>query len=396
MPAAKLRCEYDKLAKIAQVFGNAAENLRNTYTQLRENKELLQDGDWIGLGADKFYAEMDQSILPACQRLHKALEAAQSITTQIHQVLKTAEDDAAAVFRQGTGGAESAPSPAPAASGGSATTGSGGPTAGGTGGGSGGGSGTASSGSGTASGGSTPSTGATPTGTGTGATGTKPPFVPMTVEKATETFNTGEKLGQALLQGGTPENTAALNDPKKNDFERTIYTPGSSMHTAAVATLKDSFASARKMLNEPGMMAVVDRFTLLGSDKLPDPVPGLMQTYGGELGQPGQIPPEMANRRVSTIGRSGPIAELLKAGERPRILTNLVEKGVWSRPLNALWVSEAVKNGDVFKLATGVSNDASSLLSKPQHADISMYARELDVLQQAGYKRVGDYMIPPR
>ena len=57
---------------------------------------------------------------------------------------------------------------------------------------------------------------------------------------------------------------------------------------------------------------------------------------------------------------------------------------------------EAIDNGDVIKLVTPVENNLKSVASAEAKFDnISVYGRELDVLVGAGYKRVGDFLIPP-
>ena len=51
----------------------------------------------------------------------------------------------------------------------------------------------------------------------------------------------------------------------------------------------------------------------------------------------------------------------------------------------------ADRNGDVFELVTEVGED---VLTSEKY-EISVFARELDTLLQAGYVRVGDFLVPP-
>lgn len=106
MPTPRIRSEYEQLTQIAQTFGEQANQISATIKQLQQQKNLLESGDWVGYGARAFYAEMNSQTLPALQKLRNALQAAQKVTGQITQVMKQAEEDAAACFRCDAGLAE--------------------------------------------------------------------------------------------------------------------------------------------------------------------------------------------------------------------------------------------------------------------------------------------------
>lgn len=65
---------------------------------LQSKMEQLRGGDWKGDSANKFYAEMDGKLLPAVQRLDKALDEAGRITNSISKLVKQTEDDSAKIF----------------------------------------------------------------------------------------------------------------------------------------------------------------------------------------------------------------------------------------------------------------------------------------------------------
>lgn len=155
---------------------------------------------------------------------------------------------------------------------------------------------------------------------------------------------------------------------------------------SALAT--DVFDSAERAIAAPGAADAITTYTAVDATS----IPGVVASFGGPLGQPGTIPPQFASREVTTVGRLGQTGPAGDAGER--ILR--VPDNSWSPELNALWMQDAVNRGDVIKLATGVSNDASSLAGSPARGGVSVFTRELSVLQAAGYTRVGDYLVPPR
>jgi WXG100 family type VII secretion target len=104
MAAPKFRGDYPSLEKIARGFAQGAANTARTNRSLTQAMQTLQGGDWIGEGARKFYAEMNNDVMPAMQRLAKALESAERVTQRISKIIKQAEDDSASLFRLGLGG----------------------------------------------------------------------------------------------------------------------------------------------------------------------------------------------------------------------------------------------------------------------------------------------------
>ncbi|MCE7948161.1 MAG: hypothetical protein DYG88_12105 [Chloroflexi bacterium CFX4] len=65
--------------------------------------EHLQGGAWRGRGADQFYAEMNADVLPAVERLVKALEEACHCTGTLAERFQAAEREAGALFVGGAG-----------------------------------------------------------------------------------------------------------------------------------------------------------------------------------------------------------------------------------------------------------------------------------------------------
>lgn len=98
MSAPTIRSDYDQLRSMAQSFRSQSENITKQSQQLKSNMDTLQGGDWIGKGAQAFYREMGDSVLPTMQRLQRALAEASRITQQISQVMKAAEDEASGCF----------------------------------------------------------------------------------------------------------------------------------------------------------------------------------------------------------------------------------------------------------------------------------------------------------
>lgn len=84
---------------MAQAFRSQSENITKQSQQIKANVEDLQGGNWIGKGAQAFYREMGDTVMPTMQRLQRALAEASRITQQISQIMKQAEDEASNCFK---------------------------------------------------------------------------------------------------------------------------------------------------------------------------------------------------------------------------------------------------------------------------------------------------------
>ena len=123
MSAPTVRTDFDALQKIATTFRKESDNIKQMLKRIKQAMSTLQGGDWVGEGANKFYAEMNDSVLPSLQRLAAALDEAGATTERIGRTMKQAEDEAARLFQDSKVGREAAgKGVAPAPSGGSAAS----------------------------------------------------------------------------------------------------------------------------------------------------------------------------------------------------------------------------------------------------------------------------------
>ena len=101
MSAPVIQAQYDDLEKIAERFAQQADLIEQVRQQVRQATDALKNGGWQGQGSDAFQAEMDGEIFPAVNRLSQALQEGNQSTHQIIEVIKAAEAEAAAPFRNG-------------------------------------------------------------------------------------------------------------------------------------------------------------------------------------------------------------------------------------------------------------------------------------------------------
>jgi WXG100 family type VII secretion target len=85
---------------VANRFTNQAHTIDEMLRKVKSAFEKLEHGGWIGRGADAFFQEMHSTVLPAVQRLEKALETGSQVTKEIVQQVRQAEEEASSPFKQ--------------------------------------------------------------------------------------------------------------------------------------------------------------------------------------------------------------------------------------------------------------------------------------------------------
>lgn len=95
----QIRCHYDEMTQISQVFKQQEDAIKQVNRRLKSQKGTLEGGEWIGKGATKFYREMNDEIMPSMTRLEKAMGQAAQVTRNIHQIMHSAEDEASGILK---------------------------------------------------------------------------------------------------------------------------------------------------------------------------------------------------------------------------------------------------------------------------------------------------------
>ena len=95
----EIRADYDQLGQVASRFTSQSQAIEGMLRAVRGRLEKLENGGWIGLGANAFFAEMRGEVLPAVTRLIEALAEGAQVTNEIGRHIHEAEDQASALFR---------------------------------------------------------------------------------------------------------------------------------------------------------------------------------------------------------------------------------------------------------------------------------------------------------
>lgn len=93
-----LEADYDILEQVARRFSQQSDEIQQTFQNIRNHMNQLQNS-WEGRGSQAFFAEMQEEVVPAINRLHQALDDAGTITKKVAETLNQAEEEAGNSFR---------------------------------------------------------------------------------------------------------------------------------------------------------------------------------------------------------------------------------------------------------------------------------------------------------
>lgn len=94
----RIQADYDALSDIASEFDREADLVDTLTRHIGEKVEQLEDGGWIGSGANEFFCEVHDLVFPALQRLSQALCETGLATRMISDMIQSAEEEAACLF----------------------------------------------------------------------------------------------------------------------------------------------------------------------------------------------------------------------------------------------------------------------------------------------------------
>lgn len=94
-----IQADYEQLDQIAGQFTGQGEATAALLQRVRTDFQQLENGGWLGRGADAFFKEMNGELLPALTRMGAALELATKTTQEISGIVRDSEEEAANLFK---------------------------------------------------------------------------------------------------------------------------------------------------------------------------------------------------------------------------------------------------------------------------------------------------------
>jgi len=96
----KIQYNYDELEGVVREFQDLSSDLQQTANKIMQKKEALRGGGWKGQGAEKFYQEMDDKILPALKKSSMAMDTAADRIRKKMDTMKAMEDQLKSIMRK--------------------------------------------------------------------------------------------------------------------------------------------------------------------------------------------------------------------------------------------------------------------------------------------------------
>jgi WXG100 family type VII secretion target len=92
------KLNYDDMSNIVKRFRSEAQDIDGLLKQTKGKVESLHNNQWVGQGADKFFGEMEQSVLPAVGRLVGALGHAGDVAQKIADTIRRFDEETKSFF----------------------------------------------------------------------------------------------------------------------------------------------------------------------------------------------------------------------------------------------------------------------------------------------------------
>ncbi len=98
--ADEIQADFDKLGQVASKFDNQAQATREMTRKVRSAMQKLEQGGWMGRGADAFFKEMNTIVLPTLKKMEAALTTGSQVSKEIAQKMRSAEEEAGSPFKR--------------------------------------------------------------------------------------------------------------------------------------------------------------------------------------------------------------------------------------------------------------------------------------------------------
>ncbi len=92
------KLNYEELQTIVKSLQNEEQEIKALMETTKRKVEALHNNQWIGQGADKFFGEMEQLVIPRTGRMVYALDVAGNVLNQIMNTIKHADEETKGFF----------------------------------------------------------------------------------------------------------------------------------------------------------------------------------------------------------------------------------------------------------------------------------------------------------
>ena len=96
--AGTTQVNYDEMNGIIKSLKTEEDQIMNLLKTTKSKVESLHNNQWVGQGADNFFNEMEQTVLPALARLAHALGVGADVAQDIMNTIRQADEETQGYF----------------------------------------------------------------------------------------------------------------------------------------------------------------------------------------------------------------------------------------------------------------------------------------------------------
>ena len=96
--AGTTQVNYDDMNGIIKSLKTEEDEIMNLLKTTKSKVESLHNNQWIGQGADNFFNEMEQTVMPAMARLARALGVGADVAQEIMNTIRQADEETQSYF----------------------------------------------------------------------------------------------------------------------------------------------------------------------------------------------------------------------------------------------------------------------------------------------------------
>lgn len=96
--AGTTQVNYDEMNGIIKSLKAEEDEIMNLLKTTKSKVESLHNNQWVGQGADNFFNEMEQTILPAMARLAHALGVGADVAQEVINIIRQADEETQSYF----------------------------------------------------------------------------------------------------------------------------------------------------------------------------------------------------------------------------------------------------------------------------------------------------------
>lgn len=93
-----VKLNYDELGGLVQKWRSEQQEIDGLLKQTKSQVEQLHNNQWVGLGADKFFNEMESKVLPSLGKLVQALGQGADATYKITETIRQHDEETKGFF----------------------------------------------------------------------------------------------------------------------------------------------------------------------------------------------------------------------------------------------------------------------------------------------------------